>query len=469
MCINIDILISDNKVNFNYMLPIEFSEKDEEFYIQNVYKPFYIENSKKINLNNLNNALHNKHNTISQFYNFNNSNSIYPVFHLFTSKTRDLIEFIKTNKEMKIHATISNDEYKKLVDNLKPEEAKNLFITFENCDGYIRYEEFFNMFKELDKIINFVKRYNLSQIEQVMLIYDIIKANKYKKESDNENYNESRDLNRIINGDKIVCVGYANLINYILTSLKIKNRIVLMNYSNKRERHVRNLVFINDKKYNINGLFLLDCTWDSKKDQKYLNNYNFFLKSLNYFKQAKTESFVNPMWLELLKLDDENMVEELKKLSEVEKRKFIYSMSNETDKCISNLYLIAIQKNDLTSELIKTAQYLKQLINKKIPKEVFKNSLYKIRKIEYINGIINYDINEEIIDDICDKYYQSSSNTLILKILDLYKEPTLNKSLKESKAKNVREDILRIKLLRILKEYIGDIPNEKFIRKMKNK
>lgn len=466
MNINIDILIENNTVSFNYILPIEYAEKDEEFYIESSYKPFYIEKGIKINLENLMNKTREKYTEVLNHFNIETPKKINLHFNLLSTNSKEILEFAKINNNIKIYATLTNTEYEVLAHNLKNENVNNLYITFENCNGYISYKDFYDMFKELDKIVKFVKKYNLSEIEQIMLVYDIIKANEYNKEDNTESYNDSRNLDKVIKGNKIVCVGYSNLINYILTCLGIKNRITLMNYSNKKEKHVRNLILINDNKYDIKGLFLLDCTWDSKKNDNYLNNYNFFLKSLNFFKQAKTEKFINPSWLELLKLDDEDMINKIKNINEIDKKRYIYSMSSISDKNISNLYLIAINGNDLTNELINSALYIKKLINRKIPKDVFKNSLYKIRKIEYINEIINEDITEEKIDNICNKFYRESDDILLLKILGLYKEPTLEKDLIEAKASNVKEDVLRIKLLKILKEYLGDIPQDNFIKKM---
>ena len=38
------------------------------------------------------------------------------------------------------------------------------------------------MYNKLNEIIEFVKHYNLSPLERVMLVYDIVKSNKYRQE-----------------------------------------------------------------------------------------------------------------------------------------------------------------------------------------------------------------------------------------------------------------------------------------------
>ena len=107
-----------------------------------------------------------------------------------------------------------------------------------------------------------------------------------------------------------------------------------------------------------------------------------------------------------------------------------------------------------------------KLYSKTIKESVFKNALYKIRKIEYINGIIDYEPTEEIIDNVCNRYFKETSEIRLLKVLNLYEEPTLDKVLKEAKANSVEEDLLRMRFLKALKNEIGDLPENDFIKKM---
>ena len=44
------------------------------------------------------------------------------------------------------------------------------------------------MYEKLNEIISFINYYNLSNLEKVLLIYDIVKANEYKKENKDDDY-----------------------------------------------------------------------------------------------------------------------------------------------------------------------------------------------------------------------------------------------------------------------------------------
>ena len=42
------------------------------------------------------------------------------------------------------------------------------------------------------------------------------------------------------------------------------------------------MIYLNDKKYNVEGVYFLDATWDSKKseeDKLYPYRYKYFLKT----------------------------------------------------------------------------------------------------------------------------------------------------------------------------------------------
>ena len=467
---NINILIGDNIICFEYILPNELYLYDEKYYMENIFQPFYYQKSTKINMDKLITALNKKKSKIAKHLKLDDKyiNNDNITFNLSAFNINDIINFIKVNNDIKIKLSIDNNHYSDLINNLSMEDSKNLYVIFDNCDEYIKFKEFSDMYIELKKIVDFIKKYDLSEIEKVMLAYDIIKANKYKKEGINDDYNESRNLNKIIKGDKIVCLGYANLLNFILNELQINNQIILTKKTNNCSGHARNLIKINDKKYGINGQFFADCTWDSQKSDDYLNNYLFFLKPLKYFKNIKNEIIFRPSWLELLKLDNEELIEEINILSNNDKRKIIYSMSDMTNNNFIKLFLNIYKSSDLTNELLKIVEEMKKNINQSIPRKAFKNALYKVRRIEYINNIIDNEITEDYIDNICNKYYSKDKNLYLIKMI-FDENIELNPSLKDIKAKNVRQDSLRLKLLKELKKYINDIPQENFINKMKTK
>lgn len=119
-------------------------------------------------------------------------------------------------------------------------------------------------FKGMRETINYYKSLvkDLSPLEQVTYIYDIIKSFEYKESSNKE---ESRYIKHIIETGNIVCVGYTNFICQILSELGFKCYIISLENINN-EGHERFLVKINDEKYNINNVFAMDATFDSAKN-----------------------------------------------------------------------------------------------------------------------------------------------------------------------------------------------------------
>ena len=109
------------------------------------------------------------------------------------------------------------------------------------------------------------------------MIYEYVSSMAYKE--DNKNCANSRDLIALMNGNKIVCVGYAKLMEYFCEAVGIKCQIQNLDVYKDGKYvggHQNNIVCIKDEKYGIDGWYYADACWDSvrKKDN--------FKRSLNY-------------------------------------------------------------------------------------------------------------------------------------------------------------------------------------------
>lgn len=178
-------------------------------------------------------------------------------------------------------------------------KLKELFGDYENVSLYIdgnsiprTIEEYLQTINGINNIVSEIKKYDLSTLEQILYAYDLVRDRVYTKESDEESKAVSRDLSSVLFGDKIVCAGYIAIFNAVLKGLGI-NAIdyILYKKENEKTGHVRSMVRVTDDKYNVDGVFLFDPTWDSKKnnnDKNYLTSYKFFCRTrdeLNYFDQ----------------------------------------------------------------------------------------------------------------------------------------------------------------------------------------
>ena len=187
-----------------------------------------------------------------------------------------ICNILKThNKKYNIKIDINNRELLKQSGLLN---IPNINFTINNDLYEYKQEEYLKEEEQLDKLIEPIKNSNLSPYEKYLAVYNIVKQFKPYKEN-NENKEESRYLRYILNNEYIVCVGFSKL----LTTLLDKAGIPAMNISvgvdtsyddgftmedkpTNIEGHQRNIIKIDDDKYNIHGIFALDITWDSDKE-----------------------------------------------------------------------------------------------------------------------------------------------------------------------------------------------------------
>ena len=160
-----------------------------------------------------------------------------------------------------------NDEeimaFTALEDNLKQIHVPLYFDGGYN--DYYSLDELIKADVTLDKIISKYKNSSLSPLEKFFAIYLLLMKRQYKaEECEEENRHEmaylSRDLISVVNGDYIVCAGYARLMEYLLENLGItcfKQTLLT------EENHMNNLVYIEDDKYHVKGLYYADSCWDA--------------------------------------------------------------------------------------------------------------------------------------------------------------------------------------------------------------
>jgi len=390
-----------------------------------------------------------------------NSNIEFKIYNNSCNDTNKIINFIKENKNLNIILYINN--YTNIINSLKNEKYPNLKIKFDNSEKPITYKEFYDMYNKLDEIVKFINHYDLTPLEKVFLVYDIVKANVYNKEEKNEHYSKSRDLNKIINSDKIVCVGYANLINYLLTNLGIKNQCMITYNNEKKVGHQRNYLYLEDEKYNIKGVYFLDVTADSRKDNDYIDNYRCFLKPFKFFYSEKDE-ILQPQELCLLSKSNDYICENILNSEENNLSSLLKLLSfvNVKYSLLAIISQISCDKN----KLIELINLVKKEYNHKIGPKNFKTALYKVRRIEYINNIINNDLSLEYIEKTFNKNFKYDEGFIsLLRALNMSEDFDFNEIL--AGINNIESDSLRLKLLKDLKIYLNDIPNNSFIKKMK--
>lgn len=117
----------------------------------------------------------------------------------------------------------------------------------------------------IDEIIEKINQTQASPFEKYLMAYNFI-SNKIYKEN-NDDRASSRNLISVLNGDDIVCVGFARLMKRICDGVGIKSYCQVSAVKGKGldEDHMNNLVYLRDDKYGIDGWYYSDACWDSKR------------------------------------------------------------------------------------------------------------------------------------------------------------------------------------------------------------
>lgn len=132
-------------------------------------------------------------------------------------------------------------------------------------------------------VCNLIKNYDLSPLETIAFIYKIV-TKTFEYNENEENPNLARNIVGVLNSNYIVCVGYSSLIKAIIDKLDYENLRCECNTVKFKEKdidenecncllnsldgsHMQNLVFVKDGKYNVEGVYILDSTMDSKSNK----------------------------------------------------------------------------------------------------------------------------------------------------------------------------------------------------------
>ena len=286
-----------------------------------------------------------------------------------------------------------------------PNKKSYLKIKYQNGSDYVSFEQFREMYNKIIGTVEQVKKSNLSPLEQVMFVYDIAKSRVYKKNENN--YDESCNLHSVVKGDYIVCSGYSNYIEFVLNQLGFKVSSKVFSYETRQILHQRNMVYINDEKYGIDNIFLFDATYDSKKNDNYLDNYKFFAKPCNFFKQKK-EHYYNDCDMVF-----EYEYEELEsKLSNIREYARIFLSVNQIMNANQNFEFNNKEK------LLEDLKELKKISNSGITKKQFIECLYNVRKFQYEIGMIKKkytisDYEKALINRYGENYLMSKEEKML--------------------------------------------------------
>lgn len=210
----------------------------------------------------------------------------------------------KHNRTYNINIHVENRELFNQSKVLEYTNNINLIIRTD-LNNYTK-EEYVEEERKLDSLIENIKNSNLSSYEKYLSVYNIVKQFKEYKENKTNPY-AAREIKEILKNEYMVCVGYAKLLTILLDKVNIPCISISASVEDSsfttflpfEDRplllfgHERNLIKIDDNKYNIHGIYMADATFDNDINIDLYNNI-----AITYDKLKESDS------LERLRFDD---------------------------------------------------------------------------------------------------------------------------------------------------------------------
>lgn len=239
----------------------------------------------------------------------------------------------------------------------------------------------------LDLMIADIKNSNFSLFEKYIAAYNIVK--KFKKYLENNNdKTESRYVRKFLNNDYMVCLGYANLLRELLERLGITSYSYGVSADTSYDDgftleekpielvdHARVIININDPKYNIYGIYVVDPTWDNDLENDYYNHALMSFDKTCYEKR-------------LFRLSFEDLIMNVKDMDEFNNNVNIF-IKHTKNSPFNGIFDYAEKENSALKTL------LHNIINILI--SLFPDE-YIILKEQFPN-ILNYDVDSQTVSD----------------------------------------------------------------------
>lgn len=236
-------------------------------------------------------------------------------------KLQQLLNFINNcenykNKLNNVEIIVANERIPynvfEIVEKLY-QKSKNLFTVnlavkhYDNCNRKDSettklwdIETIINANKYIDEICSIVKNNNLSPAEALAYIHLRVSKVAHYQSSENRTWssNDQYLVGAFMKKPEFVCAGFASLEKQIIDELnmpELKCDILNIDLRKKDgstdfESHARLIINITDKKYDINGHFYSDPTWDNvSKDKTPVYSHMFMPNDCHEYGQSKYE------------------------------------------------------------------------------------------------------------------------------------------------------------------------------------
>lgn len=344
----------------------------------------------------------------------------------------EILQYLKAyNKNNKI--LLSNSDKKILNEFLfsnKINDDSNL-VFIDNIN--LSINEYIKLEKILYEMISHAK--DLSPFERYIYAYNVTKLFKEYKESKN-NKQDSRNLYNILMNEYIVCVGFSNLFGDLLEKLDISSASLsvkvdtsyddeyVIEDQNKQNEilvtkigHQRRYVYLKDPKYNIDGFYISDPTWDNNLENDYYNHLVLTNK--------ESISSDNYLWFDtqgISELFNINSIDEFYKklnfLLDIKEPSFLKNLSYRINDIIELIKQIDV---DYIKKISKKYDYLdKHYLN--WPEDIT-DLIYDLGKyiVSHVNKSISGDTIMSAVEQVYRHSYGYSEDMLQQKLIEIIK------------------------------------------------
>ena len=266
----------------------------------------------------------------------------------------------------------------------------------------------------LDLMVRDIKEANMSPYEKYLGVYEIVTHFKGYLDSE-QKPDEARVLDKILFNNYIVCRGFAELFVALLDKVGIKAFDIDVEFYKEKEvinifdyakltkeqikakegniaYHSRVLVRLVDSKYNIDGLFIADPTWDNDLISHYFN----YSSLTPYEMSLENEKFYETDISILNVSSSKEFMEKIRKLPNAVNYflKFIEKLDFHYFKYLKNTYELDVTNVDMILDIYN---YIIMHTKKRVPEEVRNQALEVL--FYFIHSDLNQDYFSQIKDD----------------------------------------------------------------------
>lgn len=315
---------------------------------------------------------------------------------------KEIYKKIRSTRDEKVYICPCGDKLliknklDKLFNNIPKEDLMYGLYSY----SYYDEDEFvYYKYEDLVEVINLVKYYrsfigkNLTPLEKVFYAYDLVKSIKSPNVNNESVY--KGDIKHYLDTGNIACMGYSTLLKNVLYNIddNIKiNTFITESTTTKNLYHARNIIYVKDKLYETDGIFLLDACWDSNRFTKTRNGkriegldlYNCFLFNNEEFRDLSS-IVEKPYLFSIFDEYENNKNKYLKKQLRLESEYLFEEKIN-----VKKLNYLIRRKNsfDVIIYLLINIRYLEGYNKKEIIKEINRYINHNVSNVEEVKEYV---------------------------------------------------------------------------------